>query len=585
MSHIEMIASGLPLDQQQHLTFVLRSLNRLQKNHAPRLRQTKRDRLLVAGDVWGNSVAARRATSSIPHNIVSTATALLLPGPPDITIIPLSQEDGAGRKADAVQRWLYALIEKVRALPRWQAQGQEMIVAGVGPMHVQPYKMALRGRQIPLLLDVPDADAVLYEIGPFDLPTTVFIKHKFTTAQIRQRFGVAMSQYAHDDDSEHECWCYYAEEVYPSASGEPLQLLVYGLLCGSRWIQPLENITSLFPGLPVQLAFNSEGYDWAGREEMRARGNLTHQQELLTMATDFLTQLALNQFKGLNPPMLVTGVEGRVPLTLDLTPGMQNNATSGEQVRALLEAQPTAQSFQFQQVLMQQIADGSIPQIFTPMQAIADVSGSAHAEQMHPYTVKNRLRQDALARSIAISCECMLRHMAARINPRQGMVLYGADPRDRSQISELLRPADLLEPITIDVRLPSQTPRNVYLMVQLLQSLAKEGIISMEVAAESIVKWLDLPVGDMSSMMAAAQADQIKKVQMQIAQQEAMKLLPMVRQEANNRHFNPDAHMDGSAPYQLGSQGMDPTLAAQAATPGPVQREAQANRAITQGGY
>ena len=564
MSHLELMTAqpvGFPLEDQRHLSFTLDMLSHLQNIHAPRIRQTQLDRKLVSGDLWGKQAGTRKVTSSIPHNIVSAATALLLPKDPEIAIIPMSQDTEAGRKADALLRWLYALLQRSGAQQQFQHQSSEVIVAGVGCLHVQPYALALKGREVPILLNVPDSDAVLYDIGPMELPTTVFIKHKFTTAQIRQRFNVSMKQYSQSDNTEHECWCYYCEERYiDPEDGEVKQMVLYGLLCESKWIVPLTDITVLFPGIPVSIAFNSEGYNWAGRSEMRARGNLSHIEEQLILASDFLTQLAYNQFRGLNPALLVSSTTGQDPPTLDITPGRQNNFVNGEAVRALVESQPTPQSFQFERLMVQQIADASIPQIFSPMQQIEGVSGSAQTEQMHPFNVKNNVKQDLLARSIAVTCELMLRYMAVRVDPHTGMTLFGADPRDRSQIVELLYPEDLLEAVYIDVRLPSQTPRNVYLMVQLLMNLTKEGIISQELSAETIVRLLDLPVSDMSSMMQAAQADQIRKVQMQIAQQEAMKLLPQVREAANNRGLNPDAMSDGSKPIQLNSQGADPMM-------------------------
>lgn len=572
MSHIDLLLNDVSLEAREHLQLINERLNLCERAHAKRVKRVKWERDLIANRVWpidlGNQ---RRLTPPTAHNIVSTNRALLLPKEPDITVMPLSQSAEAGKEADAVERWLYAMLTQVGGWRQFRKQAGEIMATGMGTMHIQPDRMALKNREVPILLDVPGSESVVWKDGPRGTPQHVFIKHKFTNRELRERFNTTLkSAYSRSETEVHECWCYYSEERYvETATGEVHQMILYGIFCGAEWIVPLCDITLLFPQIPVVLAFNADGWDWEDQPEMHALGVLSPVNDLLIYSIDYMTQLANSQMRTINPPLVVESQTGATPPVLDLGPLRQNNLVNGERVRALFDVQPSPQSFQFHQVVMKAIADGTLQQVIEPMKDLEGVSGSAMSENMNVAMVRMRVQQDQYAEDIARSCLLMLQHVAMRIDPKQGLRLLGADPRDRSQINVLMMPDQLLKHVYIDVKLPSQMPRQWYLMAQLVQGLARDGIIPTQLAAEAVVKWLDLGVSDMSSLMEGLQADMVRKAQLQNAQQAASMLAPKLREIANNRGLNPDNLSDGKRPPSYSSQVVDPILAGQARTPQP----------------
>lgn len=574
MSHIDLLLQGLPLQNMEHLRLITERLTICEAKHKKRRARVQWERKLIANDVWPKDMAnKRRITPPTAHVIASTNRALLLPKEPDITIMAMSQSVQAQEEADAVERWTYALLSQKKAWSVFRKQAGELIATGTGIVHIQPDRMALKNKEVPLLLDVPRSENVVWQNGPRGTPSMVFIKHKYTTRELRERFNAAPPRYTRDETQEFECWCYYSEERYiDKETGEVHQMILYGLFHGQQWIVPLTDITLIFGEIPVVVAYNADGWDWEDQEEMHAMGVLTPVNDLLIYAIDYMTQLANSQIRTINPPIVVESNTGATPPVLNLGPLAQNNLVNGEKVRALFDVQPSAQSFQFHQVVMAAIANGTLHQVIEPADDLEGVSGSALAENMNPAQVRLRVQQDSLAEDISREITIMLQYVATRINPKLGMRLFGSDPRDRSRIDVLMQPELLLRHTYVDVKLPSQTPRNVYLMVQLVQGLAQGGIIPTQLAAETIVKWLDLGVSDMTSLMEGLQSDMVRKARLQMAQQAAASLLPHLNQQAQGRGLNIEMFSGGGRQPggpRLSSEGIDPILAGRAAAARP----------------
>lgn len=576
MSHVLLLLEGKPLDAPEHLTLAQERLTECERKHEKRRRRVRWERDLIANRVWPASMSPtqRRLTPPTAHTIASTTRAMLLPKEPDITILPLSQDEYAGSEADAVERWMYAMLTHKRAWAKFRKQGGEITAAGMGAMHIQPDPMALKNKEVPVLLDVPMSENVVWSMGPRDTPDQVFIKHSFTQRQLRERFGYTDRSASNDETVRTNCWCYYCEERYiDKATGEVHQMILYMIFDGRKIIVPLTDITLIFGEIPVVLSFSGDGWDWENQEEMHALGVLSPATDLLIYSIDYMTQLGNSQMRTINPPIVVESNTGAQPPVLDLGPLKQNNLVNGEKVHPLIDVQPNPQTIMFhQQVVMPAIANGTLHQVIEPAEDLEGVSGSALSENMSPTMLRMRVQQDSFASDIGYECGIIQRHVATRINPKTGMRLLGADPRDRSQIDILMFPEMLLAHTYIDVQLSNETPRNVFLMSQLLQTLATAGIIPTQLAAETIVKWLDLSVRDMSSLMKGLEADMLRKMHLQQAESMVQQsVLPQLQNAAKESGVNPAMLHRNQSPYpvqtrqrSLTSEGMDPLLAGQA---------------------
>lgn len=209
------------------------------------------------------------------------------------------------------------------------------------------------------------------------------------------------------------------------------------------------------------------------------------------------------------------------------------------------------------------------------------VSGAAYQAQMHPTMIMNGLRQMTVERVIQDTVVSMMHHMAAVMDPMEGMQLYGVDPRDGAQILEIAHPDMLLRNMRVKVELTQQMPRDVWQYVNVIQMLGKEGFLPRQLVTEQTTKLLNLPVKDMTSVMQQLASDDLYKARMELLKSQAQQALGHFRQAMHNREQNPALLSDGSAPYRLSAEGEDPRLPETITPQGPMQIEAE----LAPGGY
>jgi hypothetical protein len=561
MSHIDLLLNDVPLQGPQsgpHVDLARERLALQERRHALRIANIALEKDIVMGNVWQNKEVpegSRRVTDSTGHQIINTLASLLLPKPPNITFMPLSQQPQHQREADAMTRWTYAALDNLRAYEYFNAWAKELMF-GAAALHMTPDPYAIDGEEVPVNLDVPLSASILYQLGPRNRPDYVFIKHRFSAREAGRLFNMKVGQRETDM---LDVWCYYCEERY-KLDGRTQKMVLYGIMYSGKFLYPLTDVSAILPEIPVFMAFNSDGYNWADREEMRGLGVLTLEQERLMFASDYLSALANGTLRNINPALVIEQEDVEEDKEISLAPNAVNVIRTGESIKRLDAVGPTKESYEFFPEFMQGLASATVPQLFLPTQELSGVSGSAFSESMHPLMVRNRVRQMSLEGAMANFIRVMLRHLATVVDPVEGLTLYGVDPRDQSQLMEMATPDVMLRNTRINVQLSQQTPRSVFQYVQLLQTLGDQGYLPRQLVTEQVAELMNLPVRDMTSVMDQIAADEDYKLRMDVLKQQAQQAYPQLRQEMWNREQQPLLNAQGEAPYRMSSEGVDPVM-------------------------
>lgn len=550
----------LDLGHREHLDVAMQRLNEMQRVHRARIEQADIDRKIITGDIWLYPPAPdeRRVTLSTGASLVNLGAAMLLPRPPTITITPASQEQYAQVEADIVQRWIYAALDNISAYSYFNDWAKEEMF-GVGFMHLIPDQLA-KPDEVPIMLDVPDARSVLYHTGARGKLDYCFIRHEMTEAELGRMYG-AYTKRSDNDLATRETFCYYAEERFRVPETNQVEArILYGIIGSGEWIYPLTDITEMLPEIPIFHAFNSDGFNWRGNEEVRARGIYTQEQEALLVASDMFSQLVNGAIRTINPALGRWSDPNTEPRELDMSPGAVNDLVENERIEALTQGKPDPFSAQMFPQVMEQIARGTNRQILLNAKDLDGVSGAAFVENLQPETVRNQVRQQNLAVGMRHMLRTFVRHMAAVMDQDEGMELEGVDYRDMKQIVAMAHPDMLLRNKRIQVKLSQQTPRSVWQYLNVIKGLGDSGYLPRQLVTEQTAELLQLPVTDMSSIMGQIASDDHYKIQLDVLRAKAAEAAGYLRQEIYNRQEQPGLLMDGSAPVGMSSEMLDPVM-------------------------
>jgi hypothetical protein len=549
------------LSHKEHMDVAMRRLADLQQSHRNRIAQTDIDRRLLTGDIWIDQTPAegeRRVTLSTATQLVNLGSAMLLGRPPTFTVLPFSQEPYAQVEADTVQRFLYAAFDNIDAYSSFGDWAKEVML-GAGVMHMIPWRYA-EDDEVPVNLDVPEAGGVLWHTGPRGLVDYCFIRHEMSEYDLNQLLG-AYTEKGEDTLATKETWCYYAEERFllPGSTKVEKRIL-YGIMGQGEWLYPLTDITKMMPSIPVFLAFSSDGFNWRGKEEMRARGIYTADQEALLVASDMFSQLTNGTIRVINPAMARWTDGNTEPADLDFSPGAVNEFSEGERLEAMIQSQPSSVSYEFYKQFMEYVAGATLPQLLLHTQDLEGVAGAAFAENMQPVTARNQIRQMNLGTGMRRFARTFLRHVASVMDPVSGMELYGVDPRDGKAVQAIAHPQMLLNNTRIVVKLSQQAPRALVQYIAMIQQLGDKGYLPRALVTEQTADLLQLPVTDMSSISQQLASDDYYKLTIEALRAKAQQASGYLKQEQYNRGEQPGLLSDGTAPVGLHSSMEDPVL-------------------------
>lgn len=569
MSHTQiLLGSQSPEDQTaEHAKLIKERLAGLKKEHDQRLKNVRWEKDLVAGNVWPPEVIRAAKASNIrlltvptASDIVGLGRALILPDTPIIDVIPFDQSTKARQEAEAVERWIYAAYD-TRNLDAWSffdKWGTETFF-GMGAGHLIPDTLACDD-EIPVTLDVPASESVLYHLGKRGLDY-VFICEKKSVRDLTADYGYEPGSRKPSDVL--EVWCYYAEERV-KIGDQVERVIYYAVLFEDKLIVELTPVSPLFTRIPVFPVF-SDGYHWQGNEAMRGKGMLTEHTSLLAYASDIFTQIANGIASGINPAIAVKQNAGVQPMEVDLGPGAINRMEVGEDIAAINATLPNPATYNFFTQVQNIVGNSTFPRTLFGAEDMKDVSGSTFSTAMNPSLIRNRKKQASLSAGIERFTQTFLEHMAQVLPPNKYHELYGVDPRNRQEMQAVANPAMLLKNCRIKVRLPNTMPRDAFLMVSNMIQLQKANLVSRDVAMNMIIETLRLPVASAGDMLDDIQADRDEDQRRLALQAIAQKYLPEVRQAANNEGLNPDL-IGGEKPYRMDGAAIDPRLTAQQAT-------------------
>jgi hypothetical protein len=548
----------MDLAAREHLEIALQRLNEQGRVHQKRLAQYDIDQKLITGDIWLYPPAEdeRRITLSTASTIANLGSAMLYPRAPTISCMPYSMEPGAQTEADTVQKWLYAAMDNINGFNVMQ-DWAKAIVMGVGALHMIPWQLAMED-EVPVQLDVPESSAVYYHMNSRGRADYVFIRHVMSEMDLEALIG-AYTMQSRDGFAERETFCYYSEERFiDPASGNPDKRILYGIISAGGWLYPLTDITEMMPDIPVFLAFNNDGFNWRGKEEVRARGIYTQEQESLLVASDMFSQLVNGTMRVINPALARWTDPNGEPSDLDFAPGAVNNLHEGERIEPINQVKPDPAVYEMYPAIMESIARNTIPQVLMNTKDLDGVSGATFVETLQPITVRNQGRQANMAMATRMMLRTFLKHMASVVDPVSGIELYGVDPRDNRDIVAMAHPDMLLRNTRIQVRLSQQTPRSVWQYLQVIQGLGDRGYLPRSLVTEQTAELLQLPVTDMTSITQQIAADDAYKIQIEVLKAKAAEAYGIYQQNLYNKQENPALLTDGTAPVGMHSEMIDP---------------------------
>jgi hypothetical protein len=347
-------------------------------------------------------------------------------------------------------------------------------------------------------------------------------------------------------------------------------------------MKPLADATMIWPRIPVFLAFNTDGYNWSGSEDMNAYGILTSEHSTLLYATDLATQMSAGVIRHVDPPYALEQEDSDHLVTVNTNPGGVTRLRRGDKITPMLATMPPEQLFRYEEQLGRTIANNTIRSLRMDIGDLQNVTGSTLADQLNPDLVHMRSRQFELAVQMREELHFMTKYLSSTMHPDKPLTIEGVNPHTRENILATANPAMLAHAKNIHVKLAAQTPSNVVKYVTLLMQLVDKNLVPHQMAVEHIHEWMEFDDANMTDVMKMIGSDRMYAMQAQLLQQQAAELVPALRQQMNQEGLSPQL-INGEKPYALSSQFQDPHQNDGLRQQGPMQQQAANRRLLTQG--